>query len=94
MLLLVQNAGYTLLRKYSTMIENVSSKEILLIGEIIKLAISVWFVCIDNDQSSSQGQGIQKLVWLITNRYQTDQKLYIISHASLNFYVLRFIYTY
>ena len=35
----LQNAGYTLIRKYSTMTENVSSKEILLIGEIIKMYV-------------------------------------------------------
>lgn len=67
-LLLVQNAGYSLLRKYSTMTENVSSKEILLLGEIIKLVVSIFFVCTDNEPSSSQGQGFEKLVWLVTNR--------------------------
>ena len=66
--MLFQNAGYSLLRKYSTMTENISSKEILLVGEFIKLFVSIWFVCIDNEQSSSQGQGIEKLVWLVKNR--------------------------
>lgn len=68
-LLLLQNAGYSLLRKLSTMTEDVSSKEILLVSEIIKLFVSIWFVCTDNDQSSSQGVGIEKLYWLLTNRY-------------------------
>ena len=36
----LQNAGYTLIRKYSTMTENVSSKEILLVGEIIKMIVA------------------------------------------------------
>ena len=68
LLLLLQNAGYSLLRKYSTMTEDVSSKEILLVGEIIKLVVSVWFICTDTEQTSSQGQGISKLKWLIMNR--------------------------
>ncbi len=56
-LLLLQNAGYSLLRKYSTMTEDVNSKEILLLGEIIKLIISVWFVMYDDAPTSAQGQG-------------------------------------
>ena len=31
---LLQNAGYVLIRKYSTITENVSSKEILLVAEV------------------------------------------------------------
>jgi hypothetical protein len=50
------------------MTEDVSSKEILLLGEVIKLAVSIWFVCVDNEQSSSQGQGMEKLIWLVKNR--------------------------
>ena len=66
-LLLLQNAGYSLLRKYSTMTEDVSSKEILLIGEVIKLFVSIWFVCTDSDTSSAQGSGLSKLYWLLMN---------------------------
>ena len=34
---LLQNAGYVLIRKYSTITENVSSKEILLVAEVFQL---------------------------------------------------------
>lgn len=37
--LCLQNAGYTLIRKYSTLTEAVSSKEILLVAEIMKLVV-------------------------------------------------------
>ena len=40
----LQNAGYTLLRKYSTMTQRVSSKEILLVSEIIKVNY-LWINC-------------------------------------------------
>ena len=35
----LQNAGYTLIRKYSTLTEQVSSKEILLVAEVMKVAV-------------------------------------------------------
>lgn len=68
--LCLQNAGYTLFRKYSTMTENVSSKEILLVGEIIKLFVSVWFVLTDSESTDAQGSGVLKLYWLIKNSYK------------------------
>lgn len=40
--LLLQNSGYTLFRKYSTMTEDVSSREILLVGELIKFVFSTY----------------------------------------------------
>lgn len=40
----LQNAGYTLIRKYSTINEKVSSKEILLVAEIIKVAVGTLFI--------------------------------------------------
>ena len=40
---LLQNAGYVLIRKYSTITENVSSKEILLVAEVIKMVAAAWF---------------------------------------------------
>jgi UDP-sugar transporter A1/2/3 len=42
--LCLQNAGYTLLRKYTTKYEKVSPKEILLLSEIIKIIFSVYMV--------------------------------------------------
>ena len=64
---LLQNAGYTLVRKYSTITENVSSKEILLVAETIKMAAAVWFTVTDREKSDAQGQGVDKLIWLIRN---------------------------
>ena len=67
LLLCLQNAGYSLLRKYSTMTENVSSKEILLVGEVIKLIVSAVFILFDNEPTSSQGQGFEKIIWLLVH---------------------------
>ena len=64
---LLQNAAYTLVRKYSTSSSNVSSKEILLVAEIIKMAAAVWFTVTDVQKSDAQGQGVDKIVWLIQN---------------------------
>lgn len=64
-LLCLQNACYTLVRKYSTANENVSSKEILLVGEIIKIAFSVYVLLTYHEVSDSQGEGLAKLLWLI-----------------------------
>lgn len=63
----LQNASYTLLRKYSTMTENVSSKEILLVSEILKVIAATYLTLVDTEQSSAQGKGIHKLKWLILN---------------------------
>ncbi len=61
----LQNAGYTLLRKYSVQTEAVSSKEILLVSELIKIVVSIYLVLKGDDVSDAQGQGIDRLIWLI-----------------------------
>jgi UDP-sugar transporter A1/2/3 len=65
--LCLQNAGYTLIRKYSTITENVSSKEILLVAEILKMIISIYLTLTDNEPTNAQGRGLSKLAWLTTN---------------------------
>lgn len=65
--LCLQNAGYTLIRKYSTLTENISSKEILIIAEILKLIMATWYTLTDAEKSDSQGNGLSKLFWLITH---------------------------
>jgi UDP-sugar transporter A1/2/3 len=67
----LQNAGYTLIRKYSTMTEDVSSREILFLGEVIKVVISTYFT-LENAQtrqepSSAEGMGLKRLQWLVNN---------------------------
>ena len=67
----LQNAGYTLIRKYSTMTENVSSREILFVGELIKVVIATYFT-LENaesrlEQSSAEGTGMKRLHWLVNN---------------------------
>ena len=62
--LCTQNASYTLLRKLSTMTTNVSSKEILLVGEVIKLVVSAVLVIWSTEPSSSKGYGMSKLLWV------------------------------
>ena len=68
--LCLQNAGYTVLRKLSTKTEEVSSKEILIVAEIIKIFIAIWFTVTDKEPSDSQGKGFQKLVWLVMNSHK------------------------
>eukprot|EP01033_Poteriospumella_lacustris_P014609 gene14609-10445_t len=66
--LCLQNAGYTLLRKYTTKYENVSSKEILLVSEIMKLCISIYLIAHDTEsKSDAQGTGWSRLWWLAKN---------------------------
>lgn len=66
--LCLQNAGYTLLRKYTTKYENVSSKEILLVSEIMKLFISIYLIANDTEsKSDAQGTGWSRLWWLAKN---------------------------
>ena len=47
--LCLQNAGYTLLRKYTTKYEKVSAKEILFVSEIIKILFSIYMVLQDEE---------------------------------------------
>ena len=63
----LQNAGYTLVRKYSTQTENVSSKEVLLVAEAIKLIIATWLTVTSTEKSDAQGFGINKLLWLLAH---------------------------
>ena len=67
--LCLQNACYTLVRKYSTKYEDVSAKEILIVSEVIKIAFSVYMILHESDSavSDSQGTGINKLFWLVKN---------------------------
>jgi UDP-sugar transporter A1/2/3 len=65
--LCLQNAGYTLLRKYTTQNENVSAREILIVSEIIKLGFSIYMLLKETelDKSDAQGTGFNRLSWLI-----------------------------
>jgi hypothetical protein len=75
--LCLQNACYTLVRKYSTKYEDVSSKEILIVSEVIKIIFSVYMILNESDstKSDSQGQGIGKLMWLLKN----SSKMFILA---------------
>jgi solute carrier family 35 (UDP-sugar transporter), member A1/2/3 len=75
--LCLQNACYTLIRKYSTKYEDVSSKEILIVSELIKIVFSVYMIMNESDstKSDSQGEGVNKLVWLL----QHSGKMFILA---------------
>lgn len=75
--LCLQNAGYTLLRKYTTQHENVSSKEILFVSEILKIIFSLYMIVYDVDGSKSDapGSGLGKVSWLIFN----SQKMLVLA---------------
>jgi UDP-sugar transporter A1/2/3 len=66
-LICLQNAGYSLIRKYSVANENVSSKEILIVAEFLKLFISIYMTLNDTDESDAEGKGLAKLGWLLKN---------------------------
>lgn len=91
--LCLQNAGYTLLRKYSTKYENVSSKEILFISEIVKLLFSLYMVVnngnggFPEERSDAPGVGWTKIKWLIQN----SKKMFILAmiYAAMN--ILSFV---
>jgi solute carrier family 35 (UDP-sugar transporter), member A1/2/3 len=70
--LCLQNAGYTLLRKYTTKFEHVSSKEILLVSEVMKLLFSIYMIIydIDGGKSDAPGSGLNKLIWLIQHSHK------------------------
>ena len=88
LLLLIQNSSYTVLRKYSTMTEKVSSREVLLVGELIKICVSIYFILTSvNEVSSSKGVGINKLLWLVKN----SLKMVILSGIYLAMNVLSFV---
>jgi len=70
--LCLQNAGYTLLRKYSTKYEQISSKEILLVAEILKMIFSCYYVmkqsyAPEDFKSDAQGSGFGRIQWLLMN---------------------------
>lgn len=75
--LCLQNAGYTLLRKYTTQHENVSSKEILLVSEILKIVFSLYMVVNDVDglKSDAPGSGLSKISWLVFH----SQKMFVLA---------------
>jgi UDP-sugar transporter A1/2/3 len=70
--LCLQNAGYTLLRKYSTKYEQISSKEILLVAELLKIIFSGYYAMQqsynpEDFKSDAQGTGFGRISWLIFN---------------------------
>jgi len=85
--LLAQNSGYTLLRKLSTSTEHVSSREILLAGEFIKLFVSAIIIVNSNEKSSSVGKGMSKLLWVVSN----SKKMLVLAGIYLGMNVLSFI---
>ena len=85
--LLAQNSGYTLLRKLSTSTEDVSSREILLAGEIIKFFVSAFIVVNSDEPSSSVGEGMAKLKWVLSN----SKKMFILAGIYLAMNVLSFV---
>lgn len=64
-LICLQNAGYSLIRKYSVANEHVSSKEVLIVAEFLKLIIAIYMTVNDNSPSDSEGTGLMKLMWLL-----------------------------
>lgn len=85
--LCLQNASFTLLRRYVSMTEHVSSREILIVGELIKFFVSIYFISNSVEKSSSEGIGVAKLWWLVKN----SRKMIILSAIYLAMNVLSFV---
>jgi solute carrier family 35 (UDP-sugar transporter), member A1/2/3 len=96
--LLTQNTSYTLLRRCLTMkqqksFENgdrsgvVDSKEILLVGELIKLCVSVYMILTSTEASFFQGTGTNKLVQIAYN----SGKMFVLAGIYLVMNILSFI---
>ena len=69
LLLMVQNASHALLARYSQGIlkEKYSSTEVVLVGEFLKMVVSGYLSVTDTGESDSQGQGFNKLLWLMVH---------------------------
>ena len=66
--LCLQNSGFTLLRKYSSVHESVPSHEILLVQEIMKLGFSVYMMMNENAElEGSENTGLKRIMWLTFN---------------------------
>lgn len=63
----LQNSGYSLLRRYTLSKEDVSYTEMLLGIEIIKMVVSVILLFNDSSPSCVEGEGVHKLIWLVTH---------------------------
>jgi UDP-sugar transporter A1/2/3 len=85
--LLLQNSGYTLLRKFSTMTEDVSAKEILLVGEFIKFFFSIYVITGSKETSDAPGAGLDKLVWLL----RRSLKMLVLAVIYLSMNILSFV---
>lgn len=84
----VQSAVYTVGRKHSVRHENVSSSEILLVAEILKLVVSAGISWTgDPSVSDAQGEGLQRLIWLILH----SRKMIIVSAAYAAMNILSFV---
>lgn len=68
-LLCLQHTGHALLTRYSQGVlrEQYSSTEVVLVGEIIKLIFSAYFVIYGKEESDVPGAGFSKFSWLILN---------------------------
>lgn len=94
--LLSQNTSYTLLRRYLTLqsSENgerssgaVDSKEILLVGEFLKLGVSVYVILTTTETSSFQKTGINKLLQIAYH----SGKMFVLAGIYLAMNILSFI---
>jgi UDP-sugar transporter A1/2/3 len=84
----LQNAFYTLLRKYSVQSENVSSKEILLLSEIIKITVSSFAIVASSETTNDgHGSGVNRIIWLILN----SGKMFVLAAIYLTMNVLSFV---
>jgi UDP-sugar transporter A1/2/3 len=85
----LQNSLYTLLRRYSQGVlkEPVSSAEVLIVGELMKLIASAWVTTRDTEATDAQGVGAGKLLWLASN----SMKMFVLAliYGAMN--VLSFV---
>jgi solute carrier family 35 (UDP-sugar transporter), member A1/2/3 len=85
--LLTQNSSYTLMRKYLQKTSSISSKEVLLVGELIKIVVSVAVILTSDEPSSSKGAGVNKLLSIIA----TSSKMFVLAGIYLVMNILSFV---
>jgi len=68
-LLCLQNCSHALLTRYAknTLREEWSEYEVVLMSEMLKMIVAASFMVFDTAESDAQGEGLQKVIWLISN---------------------------
>mmetsp|Transcript_1342 Transcript_1342/g.2396 ORF Transcript_1342/g.2396 Transcript_1342/m.2396 type:complete len:358 (+) Transcript_1342:52-1125(+) len=85
--LCMTNALYTVIRKESVKSESIPTEEVVIVSELIKMLVCVWFIYTNVEKTESGGRGMMKLLWLI----QHSCKMLVVALCYLVMNVLSFL---